>query len=125
MKRIALLLLVLACMSGCGTSSDVRKWFAAERTQLQSKTVPAQPIYVDVLGGGDLPAELAAEVLRRFKSSKYLQLSGTADAPLVLEVEPLDSYYGEDNPTFGPTVVWTTVVFRATLMQVGSEKPLL
>lgn len=127
MKRVAIVVLALgaALASGCGTSSEVRRWFAADRTMLTSKTVPAEPIYVDVLGGGDLQQEIANEVTRRFQSSKYLKRALSADAPLMLEVEPLDVYYGEDDPTFGPTIVWTTVVFRASLLQVGSDKPLL
>jgi hypothetical protein len=127
MKRLAFvaLALVAALSAGCGTSSEVRKWFAADRTQLVAKTVPAQPIYVDVLGGGDLTSELSNEITRHMRKSRYLQLSLTADAPLILEVEPLDVYYGEDDPAFGPTIVWTTVVFRATLTPAGGEKPLL
>lgn len=129
MKRafavIAFAAVAALASSGCTSPSPVRSWFAAERTTLTSKPIPAGPIFVEVLGGGDLAAEIENEIARRFRKSKYLKRGSASDSRLYLEVEPLDAYFDLDAPTFGPDVIWTTIVFRATLWEHGVEKPLL
>jgi hypothetical protein len=111
-------------VTGCASASPLRNWFAADRTLLRCSKVPGNTVNLLVLGGGELSAEIENEFTVRLRGSKYVT-SGGADAALDLVIEPLDAYGGLDDPTFGPTVAWTAIVFRATLTDRASGKAIL